>query len=202
MSLTVRQREILAFMHRFADDHGYPPTVREIGRAVGLTSTSTVHAHLRNLETSGHVKRDPTKPRAIEVIEKRRRPRGGSGGQILPLLGRVAAGTPILAEELVEDEVAVPHLLAAGEGAFVLAVHGDSMIDAGILDGDWVVVEPTAEAHDGEIVVALIDDESTVKRFFREDGFVRLQPENATMAPILVRDVSIVGRVSGVLRRM
>ena len=209
MTLTARQREILGYMERFADDHGYPPTVREIGRAIGLTSTSTVHAHLRNLERSGHLRRDPTKPRAVEMLDGRAR-RGDRPGRpgrparapTLPLVGRVAAGAPILAEENVEDEIAVPHVLAPAEDGFVLQVRGDSMIGAGILDGDYVVVTPQKVAHDGEIVVALLEDEATVKRFFRESDHVRLQPENPALEPIRSRDVQVVGRVTGVLRKM
>ena len=196
--LTPRQREIFAFIRRHSARHGYPPTVRDIGKAVGLTSTSTVHAHLANLEKRGLLRRDPTKPRALELL----RGQGNAGGFGLPLVGQVAAGQPILAEENIEEYVDVPELAGGGEGAYVLRVAGDSMKDAGILADDHVVVRPQNTARDGEIVVALVEDEATVKRFFREADHVRLQPENEAMAPIRLRDVQIIGRVVGVFRRV
>ncbi|HYA09349.1 MAG TPA: transcriptional repressor LexA, partial [Gaiellaceae bacterium] len=173
MELTGRQQEIWNFLVDYVDRHGYPPTVREIGEAVGLASPSTVHAHLANLERAGLLRRDPTKPRALELVG-REKAAGAAVAELpkLPLLGQIAAGGPLLAEENVEDEIAVPETL---RGDFLLRVKGDSMIEAGILDGDVVVVRRAQEARDGEIVVALVGgdetaDEATVKRFFRESG--------------------------------
>jgi repressor LexA len=203
--LTKRQQEIFDFIKKYSSRHGYPPTVRDIGKAVGLASSSTVHAHLANLEKVGLLRRDPTKPRAIELLDRAvdaaKSAVGGSGSG-LPLVGQVAAGQPILAEENIEDYVQVPGIAGGEEGEFVLAVRGDSMVDAGILDGDYVVVRKQSTAADGEIIVALVGEEATVKRFFREPDHVRLQPENATMEPIRTRDVSIVGRVVGVFRKV
>ncbi len=201
--LTSRQREIWSFLVDYVDRHGYPPTVREIGEAVGLASPSTVHAHLANLERAGLLRRDPTKPRALELV-RRKAPRASAAPAKLPLLGQIAAGAPLLAEENVEDEVAVPESL---QGDFVLRVKGDSMVEAGILDGDLVVVRRTQDARDGEIVVALAgddetSDEATVKRFFREGGRVRLQPENRALEPLYPRYVQILGKVVGVFRAL
>ena len=196
--LTTRQREILAFVNDHSAQHGYPPTVREIGSAVGLTSSSTVHAHLANLEKAGLLRRDPTKPRALEVLVDKAKDIIAPAG--LPLVGQVAAGSPILAEENIEEYVSVPDLAGGDEGEFVLRVKGDSMIDAGIFDGDYVIVRRQEIASDGEIVVALVGEEATVKRFFKESDHVRLQPENATMEPIRTRDVKILGRVVGLFR--
>ena len=209
MELSPRQREILEFVNTHVDEHGYPPTVREIGQAVGLTSPSTVHAHLARLESSGLIRRDPTKPRALEVIEGgRSRERvpvalaAAPHTTVLPLLGDVAAGTGLVADEAVEDMVAVPDQLCA-DADFLLTVKGDSMINAGILDGDFVVVRKQQDARDGEIVVALMGDEdATVKRFFRESGRVRLQPENDDMEPMYPDQVTILGTVRAVLRRL
>jgi repressor LexA len=202
--LTKRQQEIFDFIKKYSAGHGYPPTVRDIGKAVGLASSSTVHAHLANLEKLGLVRRDPTKPRAIELLDRAvdaaKNAVSGSGG--LPLVGRVAAGQPILAEENIEDYIDVPPILGGDEGQFILAVKGESMVDAGILDGDYVVVRPQDTAMDGEIIVALVEEEATVKRFFRESDHIRLQPENKTMEPIIARDVSILGRVVGVFRKV
>jgi repressor LexA len=202
--LTKRQQEIFDFIKKYSARYGYPPTVRDIGKAVGLASSSTVHAHLANLEKVGLLRRDPSKPRAIEMLDKAvdaaKSVVGGQSG--LPLIGQVAAGQPILAEENIEDYVQVPDIAGGEEGQFLLGVRGDSMIDAGILDGDHVVVRPQDTAADGEIVVALVGEEATVKRFFKESDHVRLQPENTTMEPIRTRDVSIVGRVVGVLRKV
>jgi repressor LexA len=196
--LSKRQQEIFDFIGSYLSKHGYPPTVREIGKAVGLHSSSTVHAHLAKLETLGVLRRDPTKPRAIEVlVEKAKRVVKPIG---LPLLGNVAAGTPILAEENVEEYLDVPTVVGGEDGDFILKVRGESMIDAGILEGDFVVVRPAKLASDGEIVVALIGDEATVKRYFREKDHVRLQPENKSMKPIRSQEVDLVGRVVGVFR--
>ena len=188
--LTERQRQILDFLTKYADAHGYPPTVREIGEAVGLASPSTVHAHLANLERAGLLKRDPTKPRAIELRREPKAPAvAESDVHKLPLVGEVAAGGPLLAEDNIEEYLAVPEPLSRGGEEFLLRVKGDSMINAGILDGDIAVVERAQDARDGDIVVALAGDdetaeEATMKRFFRENGRVRLQPENDALEPI------------------
>jgi repressor LexA len=200
LNLTKRQQEIFDFIRRYSDRHGYPPTVRDIGRAIGLTSSSTVHAHLANLEKIGLLRRDPTKPRAIELlVDKAKRavaPRG------LPLVGQVAAGQPILAEENIEDYVDVPPIAGGDDGEYILQISGDSMKGAGILGGDYVVVHPQDTAEDGDIVVALVGEEATVKRFYREADHVRLQPENEAMEPIRRRDVRVLGRVVGVCRKV
>jgi repressor LexA len=198
--LTERQTAILRFISRHCRDSGYPPTVREIGLAVGLASPSTVHAHLAKLEAAGHIKRDPTKPRAMLVrVPDAESPAPASRPSVaaLPLVGSVAAGAPILADQHIEDWVASPF-----EGDFVLRVRGDSMIEAGILDGDMVVVRQAQTASDGEIVVAQIEDEATVKRLKRVDGRVHLMPENAAYEPIVPDEVSLAGVVVGVLRRL
>jgi repressor LexA len=201
--LTGRQQEIWDFLVEYVDQHGYPPTVREIGEAVGLASPSTVHAHLANLERAGLLKRDPTKPRALELVGRERRETVAVLAK-LPLVGQIAAGGPLLAEQNVEDHLAVPETL---RGDFLLRVKGDSMINAGILEGDVVVVQRTQDARNGEIVVALAGadesaDEATVKRFFREGGRVRLQPENDALEPIYPDHVQILGRVTGVFRQL
>ena len=201
LSLTKRQQEIFDFIKRYSARHGYPPTVRDIGKAIGLTSSSTVHAHLANLEKLGVLRRDPTKPRALELLgDAARKVMPGPSG--LPLVGRVAAGAPILAEENIEDYVEVPQIAGGGDGEYVLKVQGDSMKDAGILEGDYVVVHTTETARNGEIVVALLGEEATVKRFFKEKDHVRLQPENEALEPIRTRDVQVLGRVVGVFRRV
>jgi len=198
VDLTKRQKEIFDFIRRYAARYGYPPTVREIGKAVGLHSSSTVHAHLANLEKVGLLRRDPTKPRAIELlVDRAKRVMRGPG---LPLLGHVAAGEPILAEENIVEYVQVPSAIGGEEGDYVLQVKGDSMRDAGILEGDYVVVSEADDADNGEIVVALIEDEATVKRFYREKDRVRLQPANKAYKPIRTRDAKVLGRVIGVYR--
>jgi repressor LexA len=201
--LTTRQRQIYEFIQRHTQEKGYPPTVRDIGKAIGLTSSSTVHAHLANLERLGMLRRDPTKPRAMEVLaDKAKRAVVPSG---LPLVGRVAAGTPILAEENIEEYVEVSPLAGGDGGDFVLEVRGDSMKDAGILNGDTVVVRKQNSVNDGDIVVAILDDdaepEATVKRYFRERDHIRLEPENKDFEPIRSPDVKVAGRVIGVFRR-
>ena len=191
------------------DEHGYPPTVREIGDAVGLASPSTVHAHLANLERAGLIRRDATKPRAIELVGRRRDERSANAASVpvLPLLGRIAAGGPLLAEEAIEDEIAVPEPLGRNAD-FLLRVKGESMIEAGILDGDIVVVHRQADALAGDIVVALVGDdetadEATVKTFHREkDGRIRLQPENSALSPLYPKHVQILGKVTGVFRSL
>jgi repressor LexA len=199
LKLTKRQQEIFDFIKRYSSQHGYPPTVRDIGKAIGLTSSSTVHAHLANLEKVGVLRRDPTKPRAMEILDKAKKAVLPAG---LPIVGRVAAGSPLLAEENIEDYVEVPQIAGGGDGEYVLKVQGDSMKDAGILEGDYVVVHSTETAQNGEIVVALLGEEATVKRFYKERDHVRLQPENDALEPILTRDVQVLGRVVGVFRRV
>ncbi len=199
--LTTRQQEIYEFIREYSAAHGYPPTVRDIGKAVGLASSSTVHAHLANLEKAGLLRRDPTKPRAIELLDRAvDAVRSAVRAPGLPLIGHVAAGQPILAEENVEEYVQVPQLAGGEDGEYVLRVRGESMKNAGILDGDFVVVRPQQTGRDGEIVVAMVEEEATVKRFFREADHIRLEPENETMEPIRSRDVQVIGRVVGVFR--
>ena len=200
--LTGRQQEIWDFLVDYVDRHGYPPTVREIGEAVGLASPSTVHAHLANLERAGLLRRDPTKPRALELTG--REDQSVATMPKLPLLGQIAAGGPLLADQNIEDELAVPETL---RGDFLLRVKGESMIEAGILDGDIVVVRRAQDARNGEIVVALAGDdetadEATVKTFYKEKGRIRLQPENAALEPIFAEHVQILGHVVGVFRSL
>jgi repressor LexA len=204
MDLTKRQQEIFDFIRKYSAKYGYPPTVRDIGKAVGLASSSTVHAHLANLEKIGLLRRDPSKPRAIELLD---RAVGSAVESVrgivrpgLPLLGSVAAGQPILAEENIEDYVSVPEVAGGEEGEYLLRVRGDSMKNAGILEGDFVVVRPQDSARDGDVVVALLGEEATVKRFFRETDHIRLQPENDAMEPIRSKEVKVLGRVVGLLR--
>ena len=209
--LTTRQREIYEFITEYVDGHGYPPTVREIGEQVGLASPSTVHAHLANLERAGYLRRDPTKPRALELVGRERHTaepgsREAERVRVLPLVGQIAAGGPLLAEQNVEDHIAVPEPLSSGQAEeFLLRVRGDSMIEAGILEDDYVVVRRQQTARDGDIVVALAGDdesadEATVKRFFRESGRVRLQPENSRLEPLYPSHVQVLGKVVGVFR--
>jgi repressor LexA len=200
VDLTKRQKEIFDFIGSYAGKYGYPPTVREIGKAVGLHSSSTVHAHLANLEKSGLLRRDPSKPRAIEVlVDKAKRVIQPVG---LPLVGNVAAGAPILAEENIEEYVDVPDVIGGEDGDYILRVRGESMKNAGIIEGDYVVVHPSESADNGEIVVALIGDEATVKRYFREKDHIRLQPENEAMEPIRTTEAKVLGKVVGVFRRV
>jgi repressor LexA len=206
MDLTKRQQEIFDFIKRYSAKYGYPPTVRDIGKAVGLASSSTVHAHLSNLERIGLLRRDPTKPRALELLD-----RMGQGVQAgvqtflqpgLPLVGQVAAGETIVAEENIEEYIQTPAFAGGEDGEFLLRVRGDSMVDAGIIEGDLVVVHSQDHAQDGDVVVALVGEEATVKRFFQESDHVRLQPENASMEPIRSRDVRVLGKVVGLMRNI
>jgi repressor LexA len=200
LDLTKRQQEIFDFVKKHSAKYGYPPTVRDIGKAIGLTSSSTVHAHLANLEKLGLIRRDPTKPRAIELLVDKAK-RAVTGG--LPLVGQVAAGEPVLAEENIEEYVQVPQIAGGDDGEYVLTITGDSMIDAGIHHGDHVVVRTQDTATNGEIVVALVgDSEATVKRFYKENGHIRLQPENSALEPIISTDVTVLGKVVGVLRKV
>jgi repressor LexA len=200
LNLTKRQKEIADFIKQYGARYGYPPTVREIGKAVGLASSSTVHAHLANLEKYGILRRNPTKPRAIELLIDRAKKAITPSG--LPLVGQVAAGQPILAEENIEDYMQVPAVAGGDEGEYVLRVSGESMRGAGILEGDFVVVRRQETAKNGDIVVALVGDEATVKRYFKEKDHVRLQPENDAIEPIRSSDVRVLGRVVGVLRKV
>jgi repressor LexA len=208
MDLTKRQQEIFDFIKRYSARYGYPPTVRDIGKAVGLASSSTVHQHLANLEKIGLLRRDPSKPRAIELLDRAvqgavqevRNIVAPSAG--LPLVGCVAAGQPVLAEENIEEYVVVPDQAGGERGEYLLRVRGDSMKNAAILEGDVVVVRPQDTAQDGEIVVALVGEEATVKRYFRESDHVRLQPENDAMEPIRSREVTVLGKVVGLMRTM
>ena len=199
---TERQQKILDVIRAFTAERGYPPSVREIGERVGLSSSSTIHAHLKALERRGLILRDPTKPRAL------RSDLGMNGAPppdsiVMPIVGKVAAGVPITAQEHLEGEFVLPaSFVPRSSDAFMLRVQGDSMVEAAILDGDLIMVRPQRVARDGEIVVAMLDGEATVKRYYREDGRIRLQPENRSMAPIYASDVEIVGRVEAVVRRL
>lgn len=212
--LSKRQQSIYDFICMYTREHGYPPSVREIGAAVGLASPSTVHMHLKSLEEKGYIHRDSKKPRTIEVVEDEPQESGsGSDARLadvtqnvdadvmrLPVVGRVAAGVPILAEQNVEDYMTLPTSVVGDSSSFVLKVRGESMINAGIFDGDYIVVKQEHDAHNGEIVVALIDDSATVKTFYREKNRIRLQPENDTMSPIYADNPVILGRVTALVR--
>lgn len=206
-----RQLAIYDFIRSYTDEHGYPPSVREIGAAVGLASPSTVHMHLKVLEEQGLIRRDSKKPRTIEVVDKQAQSTPGLSSPSqdvnhnvisLPLVGRVAAGVPILAEQNVEETLCLPTSIVGDSSSFILRVRGESMVNAGIFDGDYIVVKEQQDAHDGEIVVALIDDSATVKTFYRERDRIRLQPENDTMEPIYVDNPTILGRVTALIRSM
>lgn len=201
--LTRRQQEILDYIRGEIHRRGYPPSVREIGEAIGLSSSSTVHSHLTALEHKGFIRRDPSKPRALEVLDFRDNESAIDYGQVhaVPVVGHVAAGQPILASENIEQTLPLPAEFA-GDQTFILRVRGESMIEAGILDGDFVVVRQQNTANNGDIVVAMLEEEATVKRFYREADRVRLQPENATMEPIYCRDVQILGKVIALFRRV
>ena len=192
-----KQREILEYIKQEILNRGYPPAVREICEAVDLKSTSSVHSHLETLEKNGYIRRDPTKPRAIEIIDDNFNLTRREVVNV-PLVGRVAAGEPILAVENVENYFPIPIEFMPNAESFMLKVKGESMINAGILDGDSVLVEKRSDAHNGEIVVALVDDSATVKTFYKENGYIRLQPENDTMDPIIVDNCEILGKVFGV----
>jgi repressor LexA len=219
--LSERQQDILRFLRAFIAKSGYPPSVREIGEAVGLSSSSTVHSHLNALENKGFIRRDPSSARALTVIDQGEdTPQGTDATGFtkptlleaparlprnvveLPLVGRVAAGAPILAEQNIEESLILPTQIVGDTSSFLLTVRGESMIEAGILDGDYVVVKEQPTAHNGEIVVALIGDEATVKTFYREPNRIRLQPENHSMEPIYTRDVTILGKVIALLRTL
>lgn len=202
--LSKRQQDILQYIKLSVKEKGYPPSVREIGEAVGLASSSTVHGHLARLESKGLIRRDPTKPRAIEILDLEEDTIPRHKVVNVPLIGKVTAGQPITAVENVEEFFPLPERLApSDEQVFMLEIMGDSMIEAGILDGDFVIVRQQQTANNGDIVVAMTEeDEATVKRFFKEKDFVRLQPENSSMSPIILRNVSILGKVIGVYRQV
>jgi repressor LexA len=201
--LSKRQQQILDFIKKEVKTKGYPPSVREIGEAVGLASSSTVHGHLARLESKGYIRRDPTKPRAIEILDADFTASKEKEGVVsVPMIGKVTAGQPITAIENVEDYFPLPkRLVSAEDQVFMLEVMGDSMIEAGILDGDYVIVRQQSSADNGDIVVAMTEDnEATVKRFFKEKDHIRLQPENSNLEPIIVRNCTILGKVIGVYR--
>lgn len=198
--LTPRQRQVLDYIKEQVRRKGYPPSVREIGEAVGLSSSSTVHGHLARLEEKGMIRRDPTKPRAIEVLGDEGLYPQRHPFVMVPLVGKVTAGEPILAVENIEDHFPMPEQLIQDENVFMLTVRGDSMIEAGIFDGDYVVVRQQSAADNGDIVVAMLGDEATVKRFYKERDHVRLQPENSRLAPIRAKDVQVMGKVIGLYR--
>lgn len=212
--ISKRQQQAYDYICAFTATHGYPPSVREIGNAIGLSSPSTVHSHLHKLEKAGYIKRDPNKPRTIEITGPGSESlhQGAAIAQVqqdvdkntitLPLVGRVAAGSPILAEQNVEEVMTLPTSVVGDQNSFILRVRGESMINAGIFDGDYIVVREQSDAHNGEIVVALIDDSATVKTFYREKDRIRLQPENDTMEPIYAVNPTILGRVTGLFRSM
>ena len=199
--ITKRQQQIYDFIKEYQQEKGYPPSVREMASAVGLSSPSTVHAHLSALEARGLLKRDATKPRALELFNEDDEPTAPRGTVSLPLVGRVAAGIPILAEQNIEDTFTIPTEIATDQGSFILEVHGSSMINVGIFNGDYIIVREQKSAMNGEIVVAMIDGSATVKTFYKEQGRVRLQPENDTMEPIYATNPVILGKVVGLMRR-
>jgi repressor LexA len=198
--LTPRQRQIFEYIKQEVRTKNYPPSVREIGEAVGLSSSSTVHAHLAKLEEKGLIRRDPSKPRAIVILEDDPAPAYIPEVVPVPLLGQVTAGEPIIAEQNIEEYFPLPKMMVHQDTVFLLRVRGDSMIDAGILDGDYVIVRQQSSANNGEIVVAMLENEATVKRFYKEKDSIRLQPENPAYEPIISREIKIIGKVIGVFR--
>lgn len=197
--ISAKQREILEYIKQEILNKGYPPAVREICEAVDLKSTSSVHSHLETLEKNGYIRRDPTKPRAIEIIDDNFNLTRREVANV-PILGKVAAGQPLLAVENIENYFPIPVEFLPNTDTFMLTVKGESMINAGIFDGDKILVQSQSEARNGDIVVALVEDSATVKTFYKEDGYYRLQPENDTMDPIIVKECSILGKVFGVMR--
>ena len=202
MQLTERQQQILDFIRECIRNNGYPPSVREIGEAVGLRSSSTVHAYLVQLEELGVIRKDPTKPRAIIPVDNDEPDQPLSNALSLPLVGKVAAGRPILAEQNIEAYLSVPSELVGYGTHFLLLVKGDSMIEAGILDGDYLIVRQQNQASNGDIVVAMMEDEATVKRIYFYNDYVELRPENSSMEPLRVNNTQILGKVAGLIRKM
>ncbi|MDN5344984.1 MAG: repressor LexA [Clostridia bacterium] len=201
--LTPRQEMVLNYIRQFIDLHGYPPTVRDICQATGLRSSSTVHGHLSRLEKKGYIRRDPTRSRAIEILTPYPAASHNTRSMVsVPLLGKIAAGQPILAVENIEDVYPLPSELAGSEDSFMLQVRGESMIEAGILDGDYLIVRPQDQAENGDIVVALLDEEATVKYFHRYEDHIELLPANSRFHPIKVQEVTILGKVIGLYRRI
>ena len=202
--LSKRQQAIIDFIKNEVNEKGYPPSVREIAKAVNLASSSTVHGHLSRLENKGYIRRDPTKPRAIEVLGTSDEDNIPTGNvHYAPVIGKVTAGMPITAIENIEEYIPLPGSSNTDENVFILIIEGDSMIEAGILDGDMVIVKQQNTAENGDIIVAMTeDDEATVKRFFKEKDYIRLQPENATMEPLIYDQVSILGKVTGLYRNI
>ena len=198
--LSEKQKQVLEYLKKEVREKGYPPSVREICEATGLKSTSTVHGHLARLERGGYIRRDPSKPRAIEILDADK----DAGPELVhvPIIGSITAGAPILAVENIEDTFPIPVGYVNNDDVFMLHVKGESMIEAGIFDRDLILVRQQQNAVNGDIVVALIEDFATVKRFFRENGYIRLQPENQAMSPIIVRDVKVIGKVIGLFRRI
>ncbi len=203
MEASKRQKEIYNYILSEIAAKGFPPSVREICEAIGLSSTSTVHSHLIALEKLGYIKRDPAKPRTIEVLKERvsQELSNSTRARVVPVVGRAAAGTPIFAEENVEEVLVLPRDFAMDD-SFVIEVKGDSMIDAAILNGDYLVARKQDSASDGDIVVAIIDGEATIKRFFKRSNHIELRPENSLMEPILTKDAKIIGKVTSLLRRI
>jgi len=201
-NLTPRQRQILEYIRREVKIKNYPPSVREIGEAVGLSSSSTVHAHLAKLEEKGFIRRDPSKPRAIELLREEPDPLFVPETVQVPIVGQVTAGQPILAEENIEDYFPLPKMMVHGDSVFMLQVRGDSMINAGIMDGDYVIVRQQYQANNGEIVVAMLDGEATVKRFYKGKDHIILQPENDLYEPIRSPEIRVIGKVIGVFRSL
>ncbi len=198
-TISIRQQQILDYLKKHLKQKGYPPSVREIGKAVGLSSSSTVHSHLEALEKKGYIRKDPTKPRALKI-------KGANNSDdntfSLPLVGEIAAGSPVIAQENIESYMPLPAEIVKGDEGFILKVKGDSMIDAGIFDGDYIVVRQQQVAQNGQTVVALLEDEATVKTFYKEKDHIRLQPENSSMEPLKVKNPSILGIVVAVLRKL
>ena len=200
--LTPRQMQILEYIRREVKAKNYPPSVREIGEAVGLSSSSTVHAHLSKLESKGYIRRDPTKPRALELMDNDPAPSIIPDVVSVPVVGHVTAGEPILAEQNIEEYFPLPKMMVHQDNVFLLKVRGDSMVNAGIMDGDLVIVRQQTTASNSEIVVAMLDGEATVKRFYKEKDHIRLQPENDLYEPLRSPDISIIGKVIGVFRHI
>lgn len=202
--LTSKQKEIIDFIRKYIQKKSYPPSVREIGKAIGLSSSSTVHSHLSQLEKKGYLRKDTAKPRTIELLINSNDYNIFQADEIInvPLIGNITAGEPVLAEENIEDNIPLPVSFVGKDSVFILKIKGESMIEAGILDGDNVIVKQQSTAQNGDIIVALLEDEATVKRFYKEQNYIKLQPENPYMDPIIIDDIKILGKVIGVFRKI